>query len=175
MTVNSKKFISAIILSALLLGLTNSAVAQIDCEYLREEASNGTPANAKIFPNGPPLLAVAASLGCNGAIIIFFDHGANLNYQDKNGATALMAAAQNRQVKTIEMLLRKKADPNLKSLTGITALDMAKHVGCDECAQLLEEYKEKKGDDTLYSSLVRKVLLKGKRTLHRFVKKLRFA
>jgi ankyrin repeat protein len=193
MLVNSKKSISAIVLPILfllsLLSLTNIASAEIKitCESLANAAFAKTPANTEVLSGGPPLLAVAASLGCSDAIKQFIRNGADVNQVDQNGVTALFGAAQHQQVEAIRILLENGADPDYENIIklppginitmpSMTALKMAKSAGCVECVELLENYKKKESNNDLFSSTrFRKFLLKGKHTIHHLFKNLKLS
>jgi len=87
-------------------------------------------------------------------IKLLIKNGANINtqdkyiFEDKNGVrllstgqtTPLMFACMLKPVKIVEFLLKKGADPNLKSSTGQTALMMATIRGRFEIVKLLLEY-----------------------------------
>ncbi len=59
----------------------------------------------------------------------FLKIGADINYQNKNGQTALKFAASNKKLENVKVLVQKNADKNLKDNNGKTALDYAKEKG----------------------------------------------
>ena len=65
-------------------------------------------------------------------------HKADINAQNKyEGRSPLIAAVVNRQIKTVEWLLKHGAEPNLRNNRGGTALSIAAQLGFVDIAQLL--------------------------------------
>jgi ankyrin repeat protein len=68
------------------------------------------------------------------------DDGANVNWKDMSGNTALMRASQNGHVEIVRLLLEKGAQIDTQSNTGFTALMAASFAsGTIECVRLLLE------------------------------------
>jgi ankyrin repeat protein len=76
-----------------------------------------------ILPRGawPPLMYAARDGGANAARALA-EGGADLNYQDAEGTTALVRAIQNSHFDTAAVLIDKGADPNLADTSGMAAL-----------------------------------------------------
>jgi ankyrin repeat protein len=76
-----------------------------------------------ILPRGawPPLM-YAARDGAPDAARVLADGGAELNYQDAEGTTALVRAIQNSHYDAAAVLIEKGADPNLADTSGMAAL-----------------------------------------------------
>ena len=70
--------------------------------------------------------------------------GAKVNAKTKNGATALMAAAQNGHNEVVKALLANGADVNAKTKNGVTALMMAILRGHSEIVKMLKDAGAKK-------------------------------
>jgi len=71
-----------------------------------------------------PLLG-AIKWSCFAAAERLLRHGANPNFQDSKGVTALhLVLKKNSERKHVEMLLRHGADPRLRNREGISPLDM---------------------------------------------------
>ena len=67
------------------------------------------------------------------------NHDVDVNYQDKNGITAMMAACRKRRVEIVRLLLNQHADVDIQSSTGNTALIEASAIGqCDVMKILLD-------------------------------------
>lgn len=65
------------------------------------------------------------------------DHGANVNYQDGAGVTALMKACQNSDEVAIKLLLSHGADKSAKDMTGGTAEEFAQDYCSPEIQKLV--------------------------------------
>lgn len=63
---------------------------------------------------------------------------ADLDAQDGKGNTALMVAASGKQIDTVRLLLTKGANPQIKNLSGDTALSLAQNRGDSEAVQALQ-------------------------------------
>ena len=66
-----------------------------------------------------------AKRGDNDAISNLLSKGADVNYQDKYGNTALMLAAMENRLDSIDFLMAVNADPSLKNNFGLNALMLA--------------------------------------------------
>ena len=67
----------------------------------------------------------AATNGHTETVTALLAQGADVNAQDKYGATALILAAQNGYAETVETLSAKGADASVKNNAGWTALMIA--------------------------------------------------
>lgn len=67
----------------------------------------------------------------------------DFNAKDIDGVTALHAAVDCEFVKTVELLLKKGAVPNIKNAQGITPLSLARQNGLKEIEELLKKYGAK--------------------------------
>ena len=65
------------------------------------------------------------------------DERANVNSRDKHDETPLMAAAENKKTKIVELLLKFEADVNLRTVGGKRALHGAAVVGADDIVHIL--------------------------------------
>jgi len=74
-------------------------------------------------------------------IMALIEDGADINYQDKNGATALMVSTLSGNLELTKTLLDKSADPNLQGkIVGLSPIILAVHNNNDvPMAQLLLE------------------------------------
>ena len=103
----------SVLLVALLVLILTSACSSEKGQALHDAASNGDVAKVKT------LLA----------------QGADVNYQNQYGRTALMKTALKGHVAVVKLLLAQGADVNLKNKKGKTALSVAKN---KEVIQLLK-------------------------------------
>lgn len=81
---------------------------------------------------------------CSGAIKKLLEAGANVNQQNHNRQTALMLAAQNRNIESVKLLLDAGADIHVKDLDEMTPLLHAVKGGNLEITKLLYEKGGKK-------------------------------
>ncbi|XP_067125918.1 E3 ubiquitin-protein ligase HACE1-like isoform X2 [Centruroides vittatus] len=68
------------------------------------------------------LLQIAANCGAYECLVLLLRKGANVNYQDIAGCTALHLAARNGQKKCLTKLLEYKADVNIRNNEGLTTI-----------------------------------------------------
>ena len=116
-----------------------------------------------LHPSGllshPPLfLAVACStIDFNSDVLKqLIDAGADLNYTDENGDTALHLAVQNNNIEALELLLRQKTNYNQLNNNGNTPLDLALEQKSNDLFNiLLNKYDEANKNDFLLSILKR--------------------
>lgn len=88
--------------------------------------------------NGKTALMYASQKGHIKVIGILIREGADIDAKDSQGETALMMAIQNNQINTWKVLIRTwKADINIKSDAGTTALLEAMKINNDELILLL--------------------------------------
>jgi ankyrin repeat protein len=96
--------------------------------------------------NGRPPLVLAAEWKRSDLVLLFLQMGADVNSRSErdSGAkdtTALHVAADLDDVKTIEILLRYKADTKLVERSGRTAYQVAVDAGSNAAADVLRQQK----------------------------------
>jgi ankyrin repeat protein len=98
------------------------------------KVKNGDIALKKLTP-----LMFAAPYSSPELLATLLDAGAQVNAKDIRGMTPLMlaAASENQDAKVIALLLKRGADPNIKSENGETALDWARKFGDPSVLKLL--------------------------------------
>ena len=67
------------------------------------------------------------------------DSGVDINFQDNDGVTVLIAASQRRQTDIVRLLLERGANPNIRDNDGDTALSLASIEGHTDIVRLLLE------------------------------------
>ena len=85
-------------------------------------------------------LIIAASVNNEKAVSLLLERGANIDFQETNGYTALMQASIMGQALTTEALLNAGANPNLtasKNHQGVTALYLACRASYENIVKLL--------------------------------------
>ncbi|EED12369.1 ankyrin repeat-containing protein, putative [Talaromyces stipitatus ATCC 10500] len=80
---------------------------------------------------------IAAQMGHHSLLKFLLESGANVNFPDSNGKTALMEAATNRDVASTEILLSHNANIDQKDKFGDTALIIATERGFLPIVELL--------------------------------------
>ena len=91
-----------------------------------------------IHDYGCTTLSLAVESECSAAVEVLMKEGnTNVNKRYENGATMLMYAVGNGQMKLLDFLLDKGADINASNNSGSTALMWAARQGYDECVQKL--------------------------------------
>jgi ankyrin repeat protein len=93
--------------------------------------------------DGEPPLILAAGRQRSDLVMLFLEAGADVNAEaedesGKKGGTALHAAAWNGDIRTIEILLRHKADSDLLDDLGRTPLDIANELDNDLAVNALK-------------------------------------
>jgi ankyrin repeat protein len=98
------------------------------------KVKNGDIALKKLTP-----LMLAAPYSSPELIATLLDAGANVNAKDIRGMTPLMlaAASENQDARVIALLLKRGADPDIRSEAGETALDWARKFGDPSVLKLL--------------------------------------
>ena len=87
------------------------------------------------------------------------DNGAEVDFQNKKGKTALMLAASNGHTATVKLLIDHGADINLQDYFGTTAIIVAATAGHTETAQFLAQkgadptYKDSSGGSALSNAV----------------------
>ena len=82
-------------------------------------------------------LLQAAEDGNIDSVRLLLDIGTDVNYQNKDGWTALMVACQNGHYQVVELLLHNNADPNIQEEDGWTVLIFACENGHYQVVELL--------------------------------------
>jgi len=73
--------------------------------------------------------------------------GANPDFRDERGMTALVLAAEMGFQEAVEVLLAAGADPNVRDASGMTALDIAEEHGSHDIVAALLRSGGKSGDE----------------------------
>lgn len=89
------------------------------------------------------LLIVASQLGDIDRVRLAIAKGADVNYQDEKGGTALHWAVFYGHKEIINLLLMQGADPLIKDKNGITPIDVAKINGKKEILEILKKNYDK--------------------------------
>ncbi len=89
------------------------------------------------------ILLEATKRGYFRLITALIKNKADVNYQNPQGITPLMAAAQGGWDYSSKMLLENGADKNIKSEDGLTAADYARTNGHEDLAELIENFRPK--------------------------------
>ncbi len=83
------------------------------------------------------LFSLAAQTGCTAILELLLSYGAEINWQDSSGRTALMLTAGNGWYDSVELLLRHGADKTLRDKDGQIAKDYTKANHFRKTASLL--------------------------------------
>ncbi|HZY81518.1 MAG TPA: ankyrin repeat domain-containing protein [Cyclobacteriaceae bacterium] len=101
----------------------HTAVVTDNLDALKQHIAAGTNINEKDPFGGSSPLISAAVFNKPEAARILIDAGADINFQNNDGATALSTAAFFCNKEIVQMLLDKGADKTIKSKYGATAYD----------------------------------------------------
>ena len=88
---------------------------------------------------GSTPLHFAARLGEVEQIALLLSHGANVDAIGEDGATPLHDAAGNDMAEAAEALLAAGANATLKDDDGFTAAELARDMGAEATAELIEK------------------------------------
>ncbi len=86
------------------------------------------------------LLIVASQLGDIDRVRLAIAKGADVNYQDEKGGTALHWAVFYGHKEIIKLLLMQGADPLIKDKNGITPIDVARINGKKDVLKILKNF-----------------------------------
>ena len=89
------------------------------------------------------MLIIASQLGDIDRVRLAIAKGADVNYQDEKGGTALHWAVFYGHKEIVRLLLMQGADPLIKDKNGITPVDVAKINRKREVLKILEEFIKK--------------------------------
>lgn len=93
-----------------------------------------------VFHNQTPLLEIVKAKRF-GLLSWLVAKGANINFQDPNGYSALhFAIKRNHNLAQIKELLRLGGNPSLRARDGTTPISLAKKLGKSRVVQLLESF-----------------------------------
>lgn len=115
----------------------HDAAWQGDEAAVRVLLEQGTPVDVRHGEGGSTPLLFAALRGNLPMIRLLLAHGANINAQNNNGATALHLAAGRRDAALTRLLLDAGADPAKPDSAGLKPLDQAAQSGAAEVAGAL--------------------------------------
>ena len=96
-------------------------------EVIKQHIQAGTDLNQKEAMGASTPLILAAVFGKTAVARALIDAGADINYQNKEGSTALHTAAFFCRTEIVQMLLGKNADKSLKNQYGDTPLGSVQH------------------------------------------------
>jgi len=110
--------------------------------------------------DGRTLLHHAAHLGAKNVVRYLLDYGFDVNEMTKSKergndeGTCLHSAVSGGQADVCALLLERGADPEIRSLAGRTAFELAQHVGASEVAMVLRSHQARVHlDDALYRAV----------------------
>ena len=93
--------------------------------------------------NDKPALMYAATGKRTNLLKLLLEHGADINFADKQGNTALIIAAKRQADWTVKTLLDAGADPSIENNKGFTALDYARSARNIDMTDMLESAETK--------------------------------
>jgi CDP-diacylglycerol--serine O-phosphatidyltransferase len=96
-----------------------------------------TPPDTVVNGGGRSIMMVAVEESNLPAIELLLARGADRNFRDERGMTALSLAAEMGFQEAVEVLLAAGADPNSRDLAGMTALDLAEEHGSHDIVAAL--------------------------------------
>jgi ankyrin repeat protein len=116
----------------------------------RHLASGTRNSAAVVQQQGGLLLQAAACCNANAieALLRQGEVADFIDFQENDGWTALMRAANNGHSEALKLLLDKGADPNLRNSAGQTALMLAAQRGHAHASDLLRAAAAQKGPDS---------------------------
>ena len=85
-------------------------------------------------------LGLAAHFGHVGTIKAMLAAGADVNFKDTWGGTALIDAAREGNSAVVRVLLRAGANPETRRRDGLTASSAARQHACPDLAEEIERY-----------------------------------
>ncbi len=98
----------------------------------------GADIEKSISPDGPPLIYAAGNDDLK-MVKLLLERGANVNSRDKDGYSALSAAAERSvSIETVRYLLKAGADRNFKTVRGERPYDIAMRYNNSALAALLK-------------------------------------
>ena len=106
-----------------------------------------TPADTVVNGGGRSLPMVAVEESNVPAVELLLIRGANPDFRDERGMTALALAAEMGFQEAVEVLLAAGADPNVRDATGMTALDIAEEHGSHDIVAALLRGGGKSGEE----------------------------
>jgi ankyrin repeat protein len=108
-------------------------------EQVKDALAKGANVNSIDEYKSTALMEAARGDEVVEVIKLLLEKGADVNRQDERGRTALMLAATEGKEETIGILLKYKANPNIKTNAGKTAAEYAKDSGNAKVIKLLEQ------------------------------------
>jgi len=124
----------------------HSAVVTEDLEVIRQHIKAGSDLNILEPSRESSPLITAAAMGKTEAAEILIKGGADLNYQNVDGSTALHTAAAFGNIEVAKILIDSGADLNIQNKDGSTAL----HTAAFFCrTEIVEDLLKKGADKTI--------------------------
>lgn len=121
-----------------------SAIVRGNFDIIKLLLENGADIEQKLeFSSGindTPLI-IAAGCGSKHILEYLLQKGAEVNYQNAKGESALMMAAYVGRLDNVKILIDYKADKSLKDNNGLTAVELAKEKKHKDIADFLEVSK----------------------------------
>ena len=106
---------------------------------MREVCERLIALDADVNKTGWTPLHYAASAGREDIVKLFLDHYAYIDAESPNQSTPLMMAAMYGSVATVSLLLDAGADPRLRNLKGLSALDFAEVADRQDAYKLIAQ------------------------------------
>lgn len=103
---------------------------------------------------GQPAICLLAAKGHTNSCKDLLENGEDVDRANILGKTPLICAAQNGHNRTVELLLQKNANPNLKTVCNKNAMELAHDNGYDNIALFIVNAKVKQAQKELDSIMI---------------------
>ncbi|KAF2359591.1 Ankyrin repeat-containing domain [Trinorchestia longiramus] len=159
----------------LLISTSTSSRWQDTAKLLLEFNSNPN----KRTPKGTPVISQLVASGEPDLVSLILDKGADIEATGPSGETALLTAVHYKQVPCLKVLLKRGANPNVKSLDGNSAIMWAagrsNGIGSPKCLAAVKSLLEYGADPSVpndrgYTPLMAAALIRESETVRTLIK-----